>query len=50
MTQEQIQEQIEAIRRVSASLKTPEDNLQFLIDAGIIKAPKKNTKAKRKKK
>lgn len=47
MTQEAIQRQIEAIDRVAATLNTPEKARQFLIDAGIIKAPKKKAKAKR---
>ncbi len=47
MTQEAIQRQIEALDKVAATLNTPEKARQFLIDAGIIKAPKKKTKAKR---
>jgi hypothetical protein len=38
MTQTAIQEQIEAIRKVTEeALKTKESALKFLIDAGIIK-------------
>jgi hypothetical protein len=50
MTQEQIQQQIEDIRKFRATKRTPEESLQFLIDAGIIKPPKKKTKARTKKK
>ena len=46
MTQEAIQRQIESLERVAATLNTKEKALQFLIDAGIIKAQKKKTKAK----
>ena len=48
MTQEAIQRQIEDLDRVAATLNTKGKARQFLIDAGIIKAPKKKTKAKRK--
>ena len=48
MTQEAIQKQIESLDRVAATLNTPKKARQFLIDAGIIKAPKKKAKAKRK--
>jgi hypothetical protein len=47
MTQEAIQEQIESLRRVDKRLKTPEAARQFLINAGIIKAPRKKSKTKR---
>jgi len=48
MTQEAIQRQIESLNRVAALTNTPETALQFLIDAGIVKAPKKKKQAKRK--
>jgi hypothetical protein len=47
MTQEAIQLQIESLRRVAEKINTPEAARQFLIDAGIIKMPRKNKKAKR---
>jgi hypothetical protein len=49
MTQEAIQQQIEALEKISAMLdKSPELRQQFLIDVGVIKAPKKKkTKTKR---
>jgi hypothetical protein len=46
MTQEAIQLQIESLRRVASRINTPEAARQSLIDAGIVKAPKKK-KAKR---
>jgi hypothetical protein len=42
MTQEAIQQQIEAIRKASADAsKSPEAARKFLIDAGIIKGSRK---------
>ncbi len=42
MTQEAIQQQIEAIRKATAdAAKSPETARKFLIDAGIIKEPRK---------
>ena len=44
MTQEAIQRQIEAIRQASADARqSPEKARQFLIDAGIIREPNKQT-------
>jgi len=49
MTQEQIERQIEVIRRVSAEVrKSPESARQFLIDAGIIREKKRTKSSKRK--
>jgi hypothetical protein len=46
MTQQAIQKQIESLERVAARINTPQTARQFLVDAGIIKAPKKKKKAK----
>ena len=49
MTQIAIQQQIEVIRQASAEArKSKESARQFLIDAGIIKAKKKDQKATKK--
>ena len=46
MTQKAINEQLEAIKRVSEEvLKSKESARQFLIDAGIIKVPNKDASA-----
>lgn len=41
MTQEAIQAQLDSLERVAAKINTPETARQFLLDAGIIKPPKK---------
>lgn len=48
MTQEEIQEARKTLREAAKMIDTPEKALQSLIDAGIIEAPKKKKKAKRK--
>ena len=48
MTQEEIQDAIKTLWEADKMIpRTPEASRQFLIDAGIIEAPKKKKKAKR---
>ena len=48
MTEKQIQEQIDAIRKATAeACKSKESAIQFLTDAGIIKMKRKTIKRKR---